>query len=99
MITLYKGNTFSKNIVLTNYELQPTDKLQIGIKKRIGDTEYLLPLIELTNSQTKFEYTAEQTMNLIPDVYILEIKLIYSDNKVSTLKQEKLQVLGVVIDE
>lgn len=99
MITLYKGNTFSKNIVLTNYELQPTDKLQIGIKKRIGDTEYLLPLIELTNSQTQFEYTAEQTMNLIPDVYILEIKLIYSDNKVSTLKQEKLQVLGVVIDE
>lgn len=99
MITLYKGNTFSKNIVLTNYELQPTDKLQIGIKKRIGDTEYLLPLIELTNSKTQFEYTAEQTMNLIPDVYILEIKLIYSDNKVSTLKQEKLQVLGVVIDE
>lgn len=99
MITLYKGNTFSKNIVLTNYELQPTDKLQIGIKKRIGDTEYLLPLIELTNSQTQFEYTAEQTINLIPDVYILEIKLVYSDNKVSTLKQEKLQVLGVVIDE
>lgn len=99
MITLYKGNTFSKNIILTNYELQPTDKLQVGIKKRIGDTEYLLPLIELTNSKTQFEYTAEQTMNLIPDVYILEIKLIYSDNKVSTLKQEKLQVLGVVIDE
>lgn len=99
MMTLYKGNTFSKNIVLENYKLQPTDKLQIGIKKRIGDEDYLLPLIELTNSQTQFTYTAAQTSDLIPDEYILEIKLIYSDDKVATLKQEKLQVLGVIIDE
>lgn len=99
MITLYKGDTFSKNIVLENYEIQPTDKLQIGIKKRIGDDDYLLPLIELTNSQTQFTYTAKQTNELIPDEYILEIKLIYSDNKVATLKQEKLQVVGVIIDE
>lgn len=99
MITLYKGNTFAKNIVLENYELKPIDVLKIGIKKRIGDEDYLLPVQELTNLTTTFEYSAEQTANLVPDVYILEIQLQYANGKVATLKQEKLKVEGVVIDE
>lgn len=98
MITLYKGNTLSKNIILQNYELQPTDILEVGIKKRIGD-DYLLPIIKLTNLQTQFEYSAEQTKNIVPDTYILEIKLKYANDKVATLKQEELKVEGVIIDE
>ncbi len=99
MIKLYKGNTFAKNIVIENYELQKTDVLKVGIKKRIGDTDYLLPVQELSNFKTQFEYSAEETDKIIPDTYILEIKLIYADNKVVTLKQEQLLVEGVVIDE
>lgn len=99
MIVLYKGDTFTKNIVLENYELQPTDTLLVGIKKRITDTEYLLPVLRLTNLKTQFEYTSEQTDSIQPDTYILEIKLLYANNKIATLKQEELQVKGVVIDE
>lgn len=99
MITLYKGNTLSKNIVLQNYELQANDVLEVGIKKRIADDNYLLPVIKLTNLQTQFEYSAEQTKNIVPDTYILEIKLKYANDKVATLKQEELKVEGVVIDE
>lgn len=99
MIVLHKGDTFSKNIVLENYTLQPTDMLQVGVKKRIGDEEYLLPVKELTDLNTQFEYTADQTKNIVPDTYILEIKLIYADKRIATIKQEELLVKGVVIDE
>lgn len=99
MIILHKGDTFSKNIVLRNYELQKDDILKVGIKKRIGDTDYVLPVKELHNLQTQFEYTPEETKDIIPDTYILEIELTYANGRIATLKQEQLKVEGVIIDE
>ena len=88
---LFRGDTFGRNIVFKNYKLQNSDVIKVGIKKRLSDTEYVLPLKELTNGTTQFIFTPEETKNLIPDTYILEIELTY-DGEVSTLDQYVLVV-------
>ena len=96
---LYRGDTFGRNIIIKNYELQNDDIIKVGIKKRVSDDEYVLPLKILTNGETSFVYTAEETKNLIPDTYILEIELTYNTNEVGTLAQYSLTVKEDVIHD
>ena len=96
-MNFYAGDTFAKNIVFKNYELQPDDVIKVGMKKFIDDEDYTLPLITLTNLQTQFEYTPEQTKKVIADKYIMEIELDYANGKVATLQRFPVEVKEKII--
>lgn len=110
--SLYKGN--SVNCVLTikdtdngnaDYEFQVGDKVRVGIKQSLDDSEYQV-YKEFTVTEPGYEMalqlTPEETDKLtVTEVDgILEIELVYNDGaSIKTVYQEKIKLEGVVVNE
>lgn len=106
---IYKGN--SVNCVLTikdddgDYEFQIGDKVRVGIKQSLEDTDYQLYkefTITETGTQLALQFTPEETDQLTATETkgILEVELVYNGGaSVKTVYQEPIRLEGVVVNE
>lgn len=108
---LFKGDSVSIIFNLkdkkTNelHTFQPGEKLQIGIKGTLDDTEYQAKKeLTITESGTDVNiyFTPEETQNLTitEQKGILEVRYIYNNGASrNTVYQDKIRLEGVVYDE
>lgn len=107
---LYKGNSVNSNFSIQDsvtgedYVFQVGDKVRLGIKQSLEDTEYLVyKEFEITEPGTNLALilTPEETNGIITEEKgILEIELEYNGGQsIKTVYQDKIKLEGVVIDE
>ena len=108
---LYKGDSVSIIFNLQErqtkepYTFQIGDKLQIGIKGTLEDTDYQVKKeITITSEGTDVQiyFTPEETqkITITEDKGILEVRLVYNEGKSrATVYQDKIKLEGVVYDE
>lgn len=105
---IYKGNSVDIELTIQNgddnYEFQVGDVVQIGVKRYIGDTEYIITKtkeITQVGTTTQMHISPEETASIPTGIIaILEVKLEYNDGTDSrTVYQENIELKGVVNDE
>ena len=108
---LYKGDSISIIFYLINkrtkekHELQPGDKLQIGIKGTLEDEEYQVKKeLTITDAGTDVNiyFSPEETdkLTITEQKAILEVRYIYNGGASrATVYQDKIRLEGVVYDE
>jgi hypothetical protein len=108
---LYKGDSISIVFSLKDretkekHEFEEGDKLQIGIKATLEDTDYqAYKEFTITEPGTDINiyFTPEETDKLteLEQKGILEVRYIYNNGASrATVYQEKISLEGVVIDE
>lgn len=106
---LYKGNSVNVRFNVEDketgeaYMFQVGDKVRVGIKSAIGDTNYILfKEFEVTEpgDNVALILTPEETdISVTEEKAILEIELEYNNGmSVKTVYQEEIALEGVVID-
>lgn len=106
---LYKGNSVNVKFNIedkdtgANYQFQVGDKLRLGIKSNIGDTNYIVfKEYEVTQAgdSVALILTPEETnINVVEEEAILELELEYNGGQsIKTVYQEPIMLEGVVID-
>ncbi len=104
---IFRGDTFKFDFSATLedgtvHTFQPGDILKAGLKVTCRDKEYQIyqkkELTEETDTVT-FEFSHEEMMKVSPNEKILEIELTDTAGRVATLYQEKITIVGDVINE
>ena len=106
---LYKGNSVNVKFNIEDkdtgayYQFQVGDKLRLGIKSNIGDTNYIVfKEYEVTQAgdSVALILTPEETnINVVEEEAILELELEYNGGQsIKTVYQEPIMLEGVVID-
>lgn len=114
---IYKGDSVNKTFKITdtltetNYVFKVGDKVKLGIKDNIGDSEYIIEKVfDITEESEELSIilTPEETQNIAnsakfnveEEKAILEVEITYNDGvSVNTVYQENIELKGVVIDE
>jgi hypothetical protein len=104
---IYRGDTFKFmfNATLedgTAYIFQPGDVLKVGIKNKLTNSKCALLKainIEEETDNVLILFPHEETKKWCEGDKLLEIELTDKEGDVTTLLQEKLKVLGDVINE
>ena len=106
MDQIYRGDTFKFDFTATlgegTYQFKKGDLLKIGIKDRLSSSKYVLYKeinITETTETVPIMFSHEEMMKCSEGDKILEIELTDTDGIVSTLYQEKIKVIGDVINE
>lgn len=110
---LVRGDTFQFDFFATleddgspealeNYAFIPGDRLKIGIKTRVTSPKYLaykeIEITEKTES-VPVEFAAEEMKKMTIGDKILEVELTDTFGDVRTIYQEKIKIVGDVINE
>jgi hypothetical protein len=104
---IFRGDTFKFNFNATledgtSYIFQPGDILKVGIKEKISNTRCgLLKTIEIEEETDNLliVFQHEETKKFCEGDKLLEIELTDTDGNVTTLLQQKIKVIGDVINE
>lgn len=104
---IYRGDTFKFDFTAsledgTEYEFQKGDVLKIGIKEKLTNSRYSYYKkikIEDAKKTIKFVFSHEETKKFCEGDKILEIELTDNQGNVYTLNQEKITIVGDVINE
>lgn len=104
---IYKGNSVDIELTIQNgdedYEFQIGDIVQVGIKRYIGATEYILlkeHIISQVETTTQIHLSPAETADIPICTAILELSLKYNDESdYKTVYQENIELKGVVLDE
>lgn len=104
---IYRGNSVDIELTIlngnSNYTFQVDDVVKLGIKKYIGDTEYIIQkerTITQQGTTTQLHLTPEETANIPICTAILEVSLKYNgEADYRTVYQENIELKGVVNDE
>lgn len=104
---LYKGNsvnaTFNIKRADKEYTFQNGDLISIGIKKEIGDKDYILRKqfnVPQKVTSVAINLTPEDTENIPICKAILEVALKFNNgNDFKTVYQKEIELKGVVLDD
>lgn len=104
---LYKGNSINENFTIKagnkNYTFQVGDVISVGIKRNIGDEEYIIKkYINVTQKgiSVSINLTPAETSEIPICKAILEVALKFNNgNDFKTVYQEQIELKGVVIDD
>lgn len=104
---MFRGDTlkfdFTANLEDgTLYKFQPGDTLKVGIKERLTNPKcgVLKKInIEEDTDTVKIVFPHEETRKWCEGDKVLEVELTDTQGNVYTLLQEKIKVMGDVIDE
>ena len=106
---IYRGDTFKFDFSATlegstNLHIfEAGDILKAGIKTDIRNNEYIIfkeITIQEPTTEVTFEFSHEEMLNApIKDNAILEVELTNTAGIVSTIYQEKIEIVGDVINE
>lgn len=104
---IYRGNSVDIELTIkndnTDYEFQIGDVVKLGIKRFIGDSEYIIQkehTVSQVGTTTQLHITPEETSDIPICTAILEVSLKYNDEAdYRTVYQENIELKGVVNDE
>ena len=104
---LYRGNSAYTELEVwigdLKYTFQAGDVVSIGIKRFVGDKNYIINKdfeISHESSSMLISLTPEETKNISPCNGVLEISMKYNqDNDYKTIYQEKIELKEVVIHD
>lgn len=99
----FRGDTFIFDLSIkkedgSNYIFQSGDSVKCGMKKNIGDENYILEntkSVTESSEEVEFIFNSQTTKTIEEGDYILEFTLT-ADNIVNTVYQKVLKVRGVV---
>lgn len=107
MKPIYRGDTFKFDFTAnledgTVYEFQPGDILKVGIKEKLSNPKCaVLKIINIEESTetVKIIFPHEETKKWCEGDKLLEIELTDTEGNVTTLLQDKIKIIGDVIND
>ena len=103
---IYRGDTFKFDFTATKngepFNFRNGDSVKVGIKNKLTNPKYELfkkILVEEETDTIAVNFTHNDMMNVCEGEKILEIELTDTEGNVSTLYQDKINVMGDVINE
>ena len=106
-MNIYRGDTFKFNFTAkledeTPYKFQPGDLIKVGIKARLTNPRcaVLKPIIiEEEKDSVQVVFSHDETKKWCEGDKILEVELTDTQGNVYTILQEKITIVGDVINE
>ncbi len=106
MNPIYRGDTLRFDYTAeledgTAYEFQPNDIIRVGIKDRLTSSKYVLYKeinINEVTPKLRISFSADEMKKCSLGDKLLEIELTDTQGNVYTLSQEKLTIVGDVIN-
>lgn len=105
-LTCYRGDTLKFDFIATlegeNYPFKMGDTLKVGIKDKLTNSKYVAFKKFTVEEETEIVpvfFSHEETKKWSLGDKILEVELTDTDGIVTTLYQEKIKVMGDVINE
>ena len=104
---IFRGDTFKFNVKAsledgTVYIFQPGDTVKVGIKEKLSNSKCgLYRKIDVNEATETLEvvFVHEEMKKCCEGIKVLEVELTDTQGNVYTIYQDKIQIVGDVIDE
>lgn len=106
-MNIFRGDTFKFNVKAslqdgTVYKFQPGDIVKVGIKEKISNSKcglYREIKVEEEAEKLQVIFSHEEMKRCCEGTKLLEVELTDTQGNVYTIYQDKIQVVGDVINE